>query len=394
MSFAGQHDTYLNVRGGAGVQDAVKRCWASLWTPRAVGYFLRYGIAADRAGLAVVVQQFVPADAAGVLFTVDPASGARDRVVVNANWGLGEAVAGGKVTPDVAVVGRVSGSVAGYLVGGKEVMTVPAVPGTRQQDTPAGLRGRPVLSPDEASELARVGLAIEELYGQPVDVEWARADHRLFVLQARTVTGSAAATRPGEQWNDSLGADYLWSSGNLGERIPDVMTPATWSFMQLFMTRAISPPSLPGYPGYGRVGGRFYMNVSMSASLAAAAGIPVGRFVTLSKPVFGKLPAAGEIPLVPLPRWKIIRLMLPLVVTTARRTRTNRKRLPEFVAGAPGRCDGLRAQIQRTRDADALPDAWHTWVEPFFLEASDMLVAAGAAAARWRCLPCRASWPR
>ena len=201
MSFAGQHDTYLNVRGGAASKTrssgAGHRCGHHGQSATSSA------TASPPTGRSWCRFQFVPADAAGVLFTVDPASGARNRVVVNANWGLGEAVAGGKVTPDVAVVGRVSGSIAGYLVGGKEVMTVPAVPGTRQQDTPAGLRGRPVLSPDEASELARVGLAIEELYGQPVDVEWARADHRLFV-QARTVTGSAAAARPGEQWNDSL----------------------------------------------------------------------------------------------------------------------------------------------------------------------------------------------
>lgn len=176
-----------------------------------------------------------------------------------------------------------------------------------------------MLSPGEGSELARTGLAIEELFGQPVDVEWARADQRLFVVQARPVTGPAAAAGPGRQCNDSFSPDYLWSSGSLGEAIPEVMTPATWSFMQLFMSRAISPPSLPGYEGYGRVGGRFYMNVSMSASLVRAVGVRVSRFVAQSEPVFGKLPPAREIPMVRLPRSKIIRLMLPVAFTKLRR---------------------------------------------------------------------------
>jgi phosphohistidine swiveling domain-containing protein len=378
LSFAGQQDSYLNIRGAAQVLDAVKRCWASLWTPRAIGYRARNGIAASDVSLAVVVQRLVSADAAGVLFTVNPVTGGRDQVVINASWGLGEAVAGGQVTPDIVVVDRSGGGVADYQVGGKEVMTVPAAEGTKEQVTPVGLRGTAVLSADEASALARLGLAIEELYGQPMDVEWARADHELFVVQARPVTGPATTIQPGEQWNDSFDGDYLWSSGNLGEALPDVMTPATWSFVQVYMPRALAPPSLPGYNGYGRVAGRLYMNVSMSASIAGVVGISMSRFVALSEPVFGKLPAAEEIPRVPLPRWKVLRLMLLGTVTVAPRVRRNQKHRPEFVAGAAGRCDGLRAEIQRIDDTAALAEAWRSRIGPFFVETCDVFAAAGA----------------
>jgi phosphohistidine swiveling domain-containing protein len=381
MSAAGQQDTYLNIRGADSVLDAVRRCWASLWTARAIGYRARYGVVADQAQMGVVVQQFVPADAAGVLFTVNPAGG-RDQVVLNASWGLGEAIVGGQVTPDIVVVDRAGGGIIDYQVGSKSVMTVPAGTGTRDQDTPAALRDTPVLTAGEASELAQVGLAIEDLYGLPVDVEWARAERKLFVVQARPVTGLTAAAGSAEQWNDSLDGDYLWSNGNLGEALPDVMTPATWSFIELFMPREISPPTLPGYKGWGRVGGRFYMNVSMSASLGRVAGISVRRFVRLSEPVFGKLPPAPEIPLVRLPRWRVIRLMIPVLATTMSRARRNHKRLSEFVAGAPGRCDGLRAEVQRADDPSALADAWFSQVQPFFLEAADMLSATGAVGAR------------
>ena len=144
--------------------------------------------------IAVVVQRLVPAEAAGVLFTVDPVSGALDQVVVSANWGLGESVVAGDVTPDVVVVDRGSGALVSYQLGGKEVMTVVDGAGTLETETPAGLRSAPVLSPAQAGELARVGLAIEELYGEPVDVEWARADGELWVLQARPIM--AAAGRP------------------------------------------------------------------------------------------------------------------------------------------------------------------------------------------------------
>ena len=283
LSAAGQHDTYLNVRGEVAVLDAVRRCWASLWSARAIGYRARHGVEPGEVSIAVVVQRLVLAEAAGVMFTISPVGGARE-VVISANWGLGESVAAGEVTPDVAVIDRASGTLVSYQVGGKEMMTVADGAGTRAIGTPTGLRSAAVLSPAQAGELARVGLAVEELYDQPVDVEWALAAGELSVVQARPIP---AGPGPGEQWNDSLDGDYLWSNGNVGEALPDVMTPATWSFIELLMPRMTFPPNLPGYRGYGRIGGRVYVNVSMSISLEALVGISPRRFAVLLGPVLG-----------------------------------------------------------------------------------------------------------
>ena len=381
MSAAGQHDTYLNVGGEAAVLDAVKRCWASLWSARAIGYRARCGVEPGDVSIAVVVQQLVLAEAAGVMFTIDPVGGARDKVVVSANWGLGESVVAGEVTPDVAVVDRASGTLVSYQVGSKETMTVADGQATRATGTPPGLRSAAVLSPDQAGELARVGLAIEQLYDEPVDIEWALAAGELSVVQARPITTEASrpATGPGEQWNDSLDGDYLWSNGNLGEAFPDVMTPATWSFVELLMSRMTFPPSLPGYRGYGRIGGRFYANVSMSISLEALAGISPRRFAALFGPVLGKLPPIEEIPRPRLPRWKVIRLMVPAAVALLRRVRASQKRMPAFLAGAPSRCERLRAEIERTTDGTVLASLWEQRVRPLFEEACDMLSAAAAA---------------
>jgi len=385
MSAAGQHDTYLNVHGEAAVIDAVRRCWASLWSARAIGYRARRGISPGEVSIAVVVQRLVPAEAAGVMFTVDPVSGAPAQVVVSANWGLGESVVAGDVTPDAAVVDRASGALVSYQLGGKEVMTVADGAGTLETETPADLRSTPVLSPGQAGELARVGLAIEKLYGEPVDVEWARADSELWVVQARPITALAgrpaasAVADSGEQWNDSLAGDYLWTNGNLGEALPDVMTPATWSFIELLMTWMTFPPGVPGYRGYGRIGGRFYANVSMSMSLEALIGISSRRFVALFGPVLGRLPPLGEIPRARLPRWKASRLMLPATFALLRRVNANGKRMPQFLADAPGRCDRLRAEIEQTGDAAALAGLWPAKVRPLLVEAADMLAAAASA---------------
>ncbi len=238
--------------------------------------------------IAVVVQQLVPADAAGVMVTEDLVSGSRDEIFIRSNWGRGQSVVAGEVTPDVAIINAATGELASYRIGTKAAMTVPAGNATRTADTPAGQRAAAVLPPGQAGELGRVGLAIEELYGEPVDVEWALAGNELFVVQARPITarggtGGLAAQAgdsgavpggagPDEEWNDSLGGDYLWSNGNLGEAIPDVMTPATWSAVQLLMSAMLIPPSVPGYRAYGRIGGRFYANVSLTISLEALIG--------------------------------------------------------------------------------------------------------------------------
>src|SRR5579864_2186031 len=158
MSFAGQQETYLNMHGEAMVLDAVKRCWASLWTDRAIGYRARYHIAQEDVSLAVVVQELVPADAAGILFTAHPVTGARDQVMINAAWGLGEAIVGGQVTPDTVVVDKASGIITRQEVSVKDVMTVRTPDGTHEEAVPTDRRNQAVLSPTQAAELARIAV--------------------------------------------------------------------------------------------------------------------------------------------------------------------------------------------------------------------------------------------
>src|SRR5436190_9490018 len=160
-SFAGQQESYLNERGVDAVLDAVKRCWASLWTARAIGYRARQGIAPDAVSLAVVVQELVPADAAGVLFTAHPVTGARDQALLNASWGLGEAVVGGLVTPDSVTVNKQTGAIVGQEIADKAVMTVlTSGGGTRTETVPDERRWQPALMPGQVTELARLGVRI------------------------------------------------------------------------------------------------------------------------------------------------------------------------------------------------------------------------------------------
>jgi phosphoenolpyruvate synthase/pyruvate phosphate dikinase len=188
LSFAGQQETYLNVRGIAAVLEAVQRCWASLWTARAIGYRIQHGIDQDAVRLAVVVQQLVPAEVAGILFTAHPLTGRRDQVVISAAWGLGEAVVGGLVTPDTLTVDKATGQVVARETGDKQVMTVQIDGGTEEHPVPEALRRTPALDDRQAAELARLGVQIEQLYGQAMDVEWTLADGQFAIVQARQIT--------------------------------------------------------------------------------------------------------------------------------------------------------------------------------------------------------------
>jgi rifampicin phosphotransferase len=187
-SFAGQQETYLNIQGAVSVLEAVRKCWASLWTGRAIVYRLRQGIPPDSVALAVVVQRLFQAEAAGILFTADPVSGQRDRVIISASWGLGEAVVGGLVTPDNLTVEKASGRVLSRQTADKRVMTVRSANSTEEQSVPENLRQAPVLDDAAATQLAALGMQIEQLYGRPMDIEWAWVEGRFAILQARPIT--------------------------------------------------------------------------------------------------------------------------------------------------------------------------------------------------------------
>jgi len=225
LSFAGQQETYLNVRGAEAVLDAVKRCWASLWTARAIGYRLQHGIDQNAVSLAVVVQLLVPAEAAGILFTANPVNGRRDQVVISASWGLGEAIVGGLVTPDTIIVDKGTARVLERQTADKQVMTVRVDGGTEEQPVPETLRRAPVLSDEQAAALARLGVQIEELYGMPMDIEWALADGEFAVLQARPITAlPEPMAEPPTEWPppDPKG-QYVRAS--IAELMPEPLTP-------------------------------------------------------------------------------------------------------------------------------------------------------------------------
>ncbi|GAB4098745.1 phosphoenolpyruvate synthase [Sinomonas halotolerans] len=188
-SFAGLQETFLNVVGADAVLDAVRRCWASLWTDRAVAYRRAAGFQGAEAALAVVVQPLVDAAVAGILFTADPVSGSRTRMVVEASPGLGEAVVSGAVDPDRFVAEAATGQLLESRAGSKGLAVRPAAGGGTERVAPAGDAGPLCLGPGEVAELAALGRQLEAHFGSPQDAEWAlAADGTLWLTQTRPIT--------------------------------------------------------------------------------------------------------------------------------------------------------------------------------------------------------------
>ena len=192
-AFAGQQETFLNVIGEQALLEAVRSCWASLWSERAILYRARQNVDQVSVKLAVVVQKMVPADVAGVMFTVNPVSGDKGELVIDASPGLGEAVVSGLVTPDHIVVNKSRLRIKELQFGRREVVIRSKAEGGTEQVTPTDKNIGAALSPSAVRNLARLGKRIEQHFGTPQDVEWAWIKDgtkrgKFLILQARPMT--------------------------------------------------------------------------------------------------------------------------------------------------------------------------------------------------------------
>jgi phosphoenolpyruvate synthase/pyruvate phosphate dikinase len=251
-SFAGQQDTYLNVVGRAAILQHVSRCWASLFTERAVTYRLRGGIDHRHLSMAVVIQQMVLSEAAGVLFTADPVTCNRRVASVEAGFGLGEALVSGHVTPDVYKVR--GGEVVERTISAKR-LAVHALPagGTEEQEVDPERQQQPALSDAQVLELARLGRRIEAHFGCPQDIEWCLAGGEFFVVQSRPITTLFPTPPAGDDTN------RVYVSVGHQQMMTDPMKPLGLSMWQLTTPRPMSI-----------AGGRLFVDVTQMLAAPAS----------------------------------------------------------------------------------------------------------------------------
>lgn len=344
-SFAGEFETVLDVRDTESIRRAVDLVRKSRHADRVGAYSRAQGLS-EAHEVAVIVQKLVRAEFSGVIFTADPVTGSRAAVVGNYVRGLGEKLVAGEAAAQAFTLQHPQGSYKG----------------------PPELRrfGR---------KLYQLATQVEREFQAPQDLEWAIADGRLALLQARPITTLRAYNPATGQWNHSLTGDYLWTSASLGEAIPDVMSPCTWSLVQRVAAETVPLSGLSAYPAVGNIGGRFYMNLSLLASLAHTFFVSRERFVAMNEPLIGRIPTSLEIPLIPLSRWGVLKALLPDGLRATWRTLRNRKHLASYLAAAPQRCAALQSRIQAASSATELLALWRVELSPLFSQSCQMLNA-------------------
>ena len=251
-SFAGQQDTYLNVVGPAAILQAVSRCWASLFSERAVTYRLRSGFDHRKVQMAVVVQQMVFPQAAGILFTADPVTSDRKVASVEAGFGLGEALVSGLVNPDVYKVR--DGEVASKTIATKQ-LAIQALPGggTQEQAIEPESQGQPALTDVQVVRLAQQGRLIEAHFGRPQDIEWCLAGDDFQIVQSRPITTLFPIPETGDREN------HVYVSVGHQQMMTDPMKPLGLSFWQMTTPRPMA-----------EAGGRLFVDITQSLASPAS----------------------------------------------------------------------------------------------------------------------------
>src|SRR6266852_1101357 len=322
-SFAGQQDTYLNIVGVEAVLDAVRRCWASLWTDRAVSYRESLGLDQSSVKLAVVVQRMIESSVAGVLFTAHPVTGKRHQTVIDASPGLGEAVVSGATNPDHFVVNTTTGEIVECRLGDKRII-IQAIPGGGTRKIEADARTtESCLSDAQVRTLAELGAQVEAHFETPQDIEWAiDASGQTFLLQARPITTLFPLPADAPPSDEVL---RVYLSFNVQQGTYRPFTPMGISAIRLL---ASSIATLAGLPPHDLLAGPGFVTESTSRiffDVTAALRRSFGRAFLIqamseaevrAATIFQQLATDPRLSLLPTPRWPLFRSITLLLVRT------------------------------------------------------------------------------
>ncbi|WP_313340422.1 PEP/pyruvate-binding domain-containing protein [Sedimentibacter sp.] len=347
-SFAGEFETVLNVGTDKEIQEAIYEVFRSRQSERVKAYSSIQGIE-EAHQIAVVVQLMVPSELSGVLFTADPISGSFVNIIGNYVHGLGEQLVSGEANAYNFTISRSKGKYDG---------------------------------PDEfkkySVKLYQYAIMLEKKLGSPQDIEWAVANGKLYILQARPITTLSSGNPDTYEINESLASDALWVNTNVGEAIPDVVTPFTWS-----LVRALDIESgfVPGYYLWsGNICGRIYSNISQRLSAITALYGSSKLGLKILGEVFGQIPEGLTIPAYPFTRMEVIKTMLPGIKYYIKKNKEVAKNLPEFIHNTPDWCRSTKACIKTKNTKEELLNLWKSEIEPYNNEAWWGLIVSGSKA--------------
>jgi phosphohistidine swiveling domain-containing protein len=344
-SFAGQQETYLNVVGADSVLDAVRRCWASLWTDRAVSYRASNEIDHRSVRLAVAVQRMVDATLAGILFTANPLTGRRRQAVIDASLGLGEAVVSGAVNPDHFVVNTATGTIVERRLGDKRVAVRAAAGSGTERVELAASEDEASLSDGQIRALAALGARVEAHYEAPQDTEWAiDADGGIWLLQARPITTLFPLPAAAPATDDNL---RVYFSGSVAQGVYRPLTPMGLQAFRLVASAVVTlagrPPHDPdaGPAFFTEAGGRLFFDIT--SALRSTFGrrvldLAMRNMEARTAPILQHLTADPRLSPVHTPAWRVLRAVLAVLI---------RGRTPPRIVQALVRPEVARARARR-----------------------------------------------
>jgi pyruvate,water dikinase len=344
-SFAGAFDTVLDVRTEADLRAAIDGVYGSRLSERALAYARARGVTQPPA-MAVVVQRLALAELAGVLFTADPLTGSFNNLVGRFVEGLGERLVSGEDTGQAFVLRRPGGAYQG----------------------PRELAGA-------ARRLYALACQVERDFGDPQDIEWAVEKGKVILLQSRPITTLRVEDPCTAEHNDSVRGDFLWTSNNGGEAVPDVMTPLTWSTVEIDLPAFLPFPAIPHCPIVSNVGGRMYINASVRIALLRMTGMSEAEARSTAREALGNIPADLEVPPIPLSRWQLLGHVMLGVLRQLPRIRRDKKEVPEFLVRNPRVTRELRRKIPTLSDARELVYLWDARIVPLRVDSACKMIA-------------------
>jgi pyruvate,water dikinase len=344
-SFAGEFETVLNVKTDEEIQKAIYEVFRSRESERVKAYSSVQGMEQSHQ-IAVVIQIMVQSEISGVLFTADPITGSHESMTGNFVFGLGEQLVSGEANAYPFKIMRPKRKYEG---------------------------------PDEfkkyALQLYKYASKLEKEYGTHQDIEWAVANGKLYMLQARPITNLITGNLDTYEWNDTLDGDFLWTNTNVGEAMSDVFTPLSWSIIRALDEEQMT---IPGYYLFsGNVCGRAYTNISYALSLYPAFGKDIKPLLKTMSEVFGQMPEEVGIPIYPFSKLGLIKGMAPKLKHRLKNIIKASKEIPQHLKDSPEWCRKMTQNIEEVKSKEELISLWKNEILPFNFKALWIALAGG-----------------
>ncbi|MFN8528506.1 MAG: PEP/pyruvate-binding domain-containing protein [Anaerolineae bacterium] len=336
-SFAGEFESLLDLETDADIRAAIEQVRRSAHSERVKAYSQSHGLS-EVHETAVIVQRFIRAELAGVLFTADPVSGDLMHMTGNFVRGGNEKLVSGETNAQSFTFDRANGR----------------------------YNGAPELRP-YARQLYRFAEKLDRESDAPQDIEWVIAGGQVYLVQARPITSLRGFNPVTGEWNDSLRGDFLWTNGNGAEIQPQVM-PLLTATINALWGQGYGEWWSPRYPASGVIGGRTYFNITAQiAPFAKIPGMNRDRLIAYVGQWWGQVPKAITLPFMPFSLWKVITFVVPMYVRAFPRMSRQRAQIPEFVEKTPRWCKDMRQRIQQIPDSAALRALWLDELKPYYL---------------------------